>query len=319
MVTMVQRFSRPQTAAMVVLGWITLASAGTSTGSSPQSLDWSLHAAKNAYYPGEPVLLTLTIKNNGSQQEEVDFGTDSIQGFSMEIRSSAGEIVAKGGHIDRYGTSIRGPLPVPPERVADKSIVFNQWCSTQLLPVGTYEVVCHTEYRLGSEVQKQSGTIVRKAGPVRTIEFKLDISIAQMNVPEFKGILEKLRMQAFPPEVSNAKQKKERETAREMLIFTESALAVPYQLEALPTAPSSWLKRDAINSLAKSKAVDAAIGLVKFSEGSNIDDVRYDLIKAVYRMRDTGEPDIIKATDEFTRKHARPIPSQRGARAGASN
>ena len=104
-----------------------------------------------------------------------------------------------------------------------------------------------------------------------------------------------------------------------MLIFTESALAVPYQLEALPTAPSSWLKLDAINSLAKSKTVDAAIGLVKFSERSSIDDVRYSLVEAVYRMRETGEPDIIKATDEFIQKHPRQIPRQRVTRADVSN
>jgi hypothetical protein len=313
MITIGQRLRSSRIIAVLELGWIVSASGATRADASEQLLDWSLRAAKNAYYPSEPVLLALTLRNNDSQPEEVDFGTDSIQGFSMEMRSSAGEAVAKGGHIDRYGTSIRGPLLVPPGGVADKSVILNQWCSTQLLPVGAYEVACHVQYRL------RSGGYEHRLGAIHTIEFKLSLSIAQMDVPKLKDVLEKLRIQAFPAEVANAKQRKEQETAREMLIFTESALAVSYQLEILPVANSSWLRRDAINSLAKSKTLEAAIGLVKFSEGAGIDDVRYDLINAVYRMRDTGDPDIIKATDEFARNHARPIPPQRRARTGVSN
>jgi hypothetical protein len=36
------------------------------------SLDWSIKASQNTYYPGEPVLLTLTIKNAGQQEEKID-------------------------------------------------------------------------------------------------------------------------------------------------------------------------------------------------------------------------------------------------------
>jgi hypothetical protein len=293
--------------ALVVSGSMIFFSRGSCNGASRPGLDWGVRVAKSVYYPGEPVLLTWAIKNNGSRQEEVDFGTDSIQGFSMEMRTGAGDVVGKGGSIARYGVSFRGALPVPPGEVAEKSIVLNQWCSTQLLPAGTYELLCHVQYRLRSEDQEQPGTIVRKAGPYHTLEFNLSIRIVNLDVAGFKEVLGKLRKQAFPAEIPDADQGRERDTAREMLIFTESPLAVPCQLEALAAANSSWLRRDAINSLAKAGTPEAAIGLVKFSERAGIDDIKFNLVDAVYRMRDSGKPEIMKATDEFAQKHERRV------------
>ncbi len=92
-----------------------------------------------------------------------------------------------------------------------------------------------------------------------------------------------------------------------MLVFAESPMAVPYQLDVLATDHYTWLKKDAINSLVKSKTLEAAIGLVKIPEDFHFDDVKYDLIEAVHRMRDGGDHDILQATEEFARKHARPI------------
>lgn len=275
-------------------------------GASQQLLDWSIRASKDAYYAGEPVLLVLTIKNNGPQQEEVSFGPDSIAGFSMEIRNGAGETVVKAGNIRRYGVSSRRPVSVPSGQAADKSIVLNQWCATGLLPVGTYDVLCRAEYRLGSEDREQPGTIVLKAGPVHTIELKVKIGIVEMDLPKFKEILRKLSVPAFPARLWDTGERGQREVAREMLTFTESPLAVPYQLKILETLNSTWLKLDAINSLVKSKTLEAASGLVELADNPRLEDVRRELVKAVYKMRETGKPDILEATNEFAQTHEPP-------------
>jgi hypothetical protein len=47
--------------------------------------------------------------------------------------------------------------------------------------------------------------------------------------------------------------------------------------------------------------------LVKFSERAGIDDIKFNLVDAVYRMRDSGKPEIMKATDEFAQKHERRV------------
>ena len=289
-----------------VLGLMRSVPNGECLSASQQPLDWSIRASKDAYYAGEPVLLVLTIKNNGPQAEEVDLGADSIEAFSMELRNESGETVAKGGNIRRYGLSSYGSVPVPSGQAADKSIVLNQWCSTKSLPAGTYEVMCHVEYRLESEQREQPGTIVRKAGPLHAIELKVKIGIVEMDLPKFKEILRKLSMPAFPARLWDTRERDQREVAREMLTFTESPLAVPYQLKILETNTSTWLKRDAINSLVKSKTLEAASGLVELADNPRLDDVRRELVKAVYKMRETGKPDILEATNEFAQTHEPP-------------
>ncbi len=62
---------------------------------SEQALDWSIHAAKDAYYPGEPVALTVTVNNRGPQQKVVCF-EDDLEVASVEIRNLSGEVLTKG-------------------------------------------------------------------------------------------------------------------------------------------------------------------------------------------------------------------------------
>jgi hypothetical protein len=307
MITIALYVRRREMVAIVVSGLMAFISTGTCSGASQHPIDWTIQVSKDAHCPGEPVLLTLTFRNTGGQQEQVGFGMDGIEAFSMVMHSSSGEIVAKGGPIRRYDVSRMGMVSVAPGEAARKAVVLNQWCSTQLLPVGTYQVVCEIAYRLGSEIQEQPGTKIRKAGPFHTITLTLNLSIVQMDPLKFRQVLEELRQRAFSAKTLNAEQRGEQQAAREMLVFAESPLAVPYQLEILASEPYTWLKRDAINSLVKSKTLEAAKGLVRVPEDFHVDDVKYDLTEAVYRMRDAGDPEILKATDEFARKHARPV------------
>ncbi len=274
-----------------------------------QSLEWSIETSKNAYYPGEPVLLTLSVKNSGTQEEEVNFGMDGLEGFSMEIRDSNGTTVAKGGQIQKWGVSRVGDRVVPPGKIAKKSVVLNRWCSTLLSP-GQYRVICNVEYRLRSEDQKQPNTIVVKAGPIHKVQLELDIQIIQMDKVKFKEMLEILV--AF--EVKSETQSKgewlaKRDIAREMLAFTESDLAVPYQLQLLRTDPYTWFGPDAVNSLVKSGTLEAAIGLVEIIEDPSIykEDVKPIFIDGVYRLREKGKAEIISATEGFVAKYKRPV------------
>jgi cobalamin biosynthesis protein CbiD len=91
-----------------------------------------------------------------------------------------------------------------------------------------------------------------------------------------------------------------------MLALTESTLAVPYQLEVLAGGGATYgFHWDAIESLARSKTVDAAIVLMRLAEQRQFEHVTRDLVEAVYRIREGGQPEIIAATDEFTQKHKR--------------
>jgi hypothetical protein len=46
---------------------------------------------------------------------------------------------------------------------------------------------------------------------------------------------------------------------------------------------------------------------VEAVEDPSMEDVKRELIDAVYKLRETGKPDIIKATDGFVLKYKRPV------------
>lgn len=275
-----------------------------------ESLNWSIETSKGTFYPGEPVLLTLNIRNTGQMKEKVNFGTDGIEAFSIEIHNSSNKIVAKGGKIQRFGLARLGSLAVAPGQVAEKAIVLNQWCSTLLMP-GRYHIICNVEYRLRSESRWDPARQVFKAGPFHTIELDLDIQILEMDTSKFKKILEDMaRREVKTDTQSQAEWLRKWQIAREMLAFTESPLAVPYQLHILKVGAGTWLKRDVINSLARSGTLEAANGFMQIIEGCpqcGVEDVKQAIIDAVYRLRETGKSDIINATDEFVVKYKRPV------------
>jgi hypothetical protein len=279
-------------------------------GQEPNAVfDWSIKPDKNVYYPGEPVLLTLNIRNRGTQEEEILFGADGIEAFSMESHDSNGIIVAKGDKIQRFGVSRVGDLLVAPSNTAPKSIVLNRWCSTLLSP-GQYHVICNVEYRLRSESKKKEGSEVYKAGPFHNIQLGLDIQITEMDKTKFKEMLETLVAFEVKPETQSKREwLAERDLAREKLAFTESELAVPYQLKLLRIDPYTWFGPDTINSLVRSGTPEAASGLVQIIEDPNIhkEDMKHILIDGVYRLRETGKAEIISATDEFVAKYKRPV------------
>ena len=273
------------------------------------SLEWSIKTDKNIFYPGEPILLTLNIKNTGTQEEKVNFGTDGIGAFLMEIRDSNGIVVAEGGKIQKYGLSRLGTLLVTPARTAHKSIVLNRWCST-LLPPGQYHIICNIEYRLRSESRKKENSEVFKAGPIHKLQLELDITIIEMNKPKFEEMLETLAGFEVKPEAqSKGEWLAKRDIAREMLAFTESKLAVPYQLQLLRNDPYTWFGPDVVNSLVKSGTLEAATGLMQIIEDPNIHtkDVKHIFVDGVYRLRETGKAEIMSATEGFVTKYKRPI------------
>ena len=306
-----------QIGCLLTVGIILVSSMGVSNSACGQeqeeSLKWSIKTNKNEFYPGEPVLLTLNIRNMGSQEEKVHFGIAGVDAFTMGIRNSNGVIVSKGNKIQRFGFTTRSPLcTVPPGKIGQKSIVLNQWCST-LLPAGQYHVTCNIEYRLRSESRKKENSNAFKAGPLHKMQLKLNIQIIELNQQKFKEIIKELTSFEVRPEAQNkGKWLAKRDIAREMLTFTESELAVLYQLQLLRIEQCTWRKRDIINSLAMSETLEATQGLVQIIEDTSVykEDVKSDALYAVYRLRETGNQDIINATNAFVAKYKRPVLSK---------
>jgi hypothetical protein len=271
-----------------------------------KSIDWTIETSKEAFYPGEPVLLTLNIRNNGNQEQEIDFGGGGITAFSMEILDSNHTVITKGEKLERSGVSRFITVKVAPGEIGTRSVVLNRWCST-LLPPGPYHVICNVDYRLVSELELSYKK--RVPAPQHNVRLELDFKITELNTSEFKKIVDELAKRAFTTADRSAQGRVDRQIAENSLAFTESLLVVPHQLRILRNGQYSWLRRDLIDSLIWSETLEAATGLVKIIEDPSvyIGDVRREAIDAVYRLRETGKPEIINATNEFVSKHKRPV------------
>ncbi|MHC4526384.1 MAG: hypothetical protein ACYS29_00795, partial [Planctomycetota bacterium] len=271
-------------------------------------LDWSIETSKETFYPGEPVLLTLKVTNTTDQQAEIDFGSDGIEAFSMEIHDSDG-LVAKGGKIQRGGLTRIGTLVVPPGRTSQKTVVLNQWCSTLLSP-GQYHVICRVEPHL--QLPPVSRDAMTRLRPLATATLELDIRLVKADDSNFERILENLARRAVRRNLQNMEDVADRDLAREMIAFAESPLAVPYQLRILRYVQYTRLRWDILDTLARSGTLEAAKGLVQIFEDRSIykGDMERRIIDAIYRLRETGKPAIVKATNKFVAKYERPILSE---------
>jgi hypothetical protein len=142
--------------------------------------------------------------------------------------------------------------------------------------------------------------------------------VVEMDNSKFKQILADLAERAFKRNVRTRSGLEDVWISKEMLALAESDMAVPYQLKLVKNATTTWMKWDAINSLVRSETLGAANGLVQIiSENEDcpqcIEDIKREVIDAVYRLRETGKLDIINATDEFVAKYKRPVIGNKGS------
>jgi hypothetical protein len=271
-----------------------------------QAMQWNMITEKNVYAPGEPVLLSIQMTNPSNQNAEVWFGSDGLEAFSFEIRNEKGDTLRQGIKIKRPGLTRSGFITIPAGKSRAKHLVLNQWCST-LLPHGRYTVVCSIEpYYVPKNKPTDDGPPVAQPLPIINLECSLELAV--VDVATLNQLLSNLSNKAFQ-NVETLKDVQERAFAREMLSFTELSLAVPHQLEIVKSCQSTWLKRDAIERLAKSNTLEAAKGLVKIAEDekdtSALKDIRKEIIEAIYHLRDNGDPNIINQTNKFVSEYSR--------------
>ncbi len=282
---------------------------------SQSSLHWRMEAAKKMFYPGEAIGLTIRVTNTGRQEEVLDFGGDGIEAVSMEIRDQKDLVLAKRGHIQRLGVGRIGRMTIPPGEERQKTIIVNQWCPT-ILPPGEYGIVCQID-RLGRPPQRDGAEVLAQDGQYEPImRLSLDVTIVKSDPARFGEILAKLAEVALSKKVRTRQELIDRQFARELLVFTQSDLAVTHQVQILKTGASTWLKLDAINSLVRSATPEAAIGLTEIiqeadeakagdTEKRKYEDIRRDAIEGVYKLRDLNRPDILAVTEKVTAKHPR--------------
>ena len=276
-------------------------------------LNFNIEVTKEAFYPGEPVLVSLKINNTG-KKDKVYLG--NYEEFCLIIiRNQAGDVVSKG--VIPYCLNVtRTVVTVRENQTAKESIVLNQWCST-LLPSGKYCITFLLNSRLNSERKNN------KPGPVHKIELSFDIQIIKMNVQKFKQILSDLAKHAFPSKERIDMSYSERHkmySCQEMLAVTESVLALPLQFKLVKFSGAGNTVYNTLNAIVRSNTREAAEGMVRMFIESVEDkkeiisvhcrstrNMKDLFLNAIYKLRDKGNPEVIKVTENIVKKYKRPL------------
>ena len=272
---------------------------GAVSAQERNSLDWSVTTPRASYYPGEAVRLDFAMSNTGDTDVDVDFGFDGVGAFSFELLDAAGAAVASGPKIQmRGGVSRVVRMNIAPGQSATRMIVLNRWLSTRL-PAGEYVLQCLVE----------PGEFWVEPRDLERASLELRFSISTDAGTEALRALGETAGQALTSPGPTQADIAVWEIAQLMVAYTEMEEAVTYQLQMFMKTGGTWRRRGLLEKLIQSESVEAASGLVEIIENAHPDGIiagiRIYAIEAVYRLRDTGKAEILKATDAFVATHPR--------------
>lgn len=113
-------------------------------GEGPIPLEMKVAPAKEAIYPGEPLVMLVTLLNGGTTSMGVQLGMDRLEAFSFGVFDGAGKLVRGTDLAVKAKVSNAGRIRVPPRGASEHRVVLNRWCPTVLAP-GVYRIRCRMD------------------------------------------------------------------------------------------------------------------------------------------------------------------------------
>lgn len=237
---------------------------------------------------GEPCVLILRFSNNTDLERAVDFGTDGVGAFTFQMLDANGKEITKGTSIQRMGMSRLWKQSVPAHGAIVKRLVLNQWCST-LVPKGTYKIVCRW-------VESDSFSI----------ESDCFIDVLPPNEEELRKIFADILHVVF----SNT-SRTEKAFTLSMLVYSRSTIAIPYLSKVVGSNElEDEFRIEAIQGLERIATSEATAELVAIAKGKRAgglpDSIKDKIIGSLFRLSESGRPEITQACEEITSKVNRP-------------
>lgn len=152
-------------------------------------LKWHAKTEHEAYLPGEPVVVQLTIHNDGLSSGALMLGTSHLDNlaFTLARADDLQTTVASGWlHPVRFDDMTLGAPPeLLPHTNTLHEVVLNRWLSTRL-PAGLYRVTCHV---IGSSILEMPPSSTKQLAvshDLSSVRIVFDLQI----LPADEGVLE---------------------------------------------------------------------------------------------------------------------------------
>jgi len=287
-----------------------------------EALNIALQPSASSIYPESPLALTLSMRLDESEQGAVNAVLVDNECIEMRVFASTGEAVS-----DSPSDNARcrfNPRPMwmarfvsDPTAVRERQLVFNEWCTTDLVP-GAYKVVCELSsvdlFVVGEKTAQQ-----RKFSPPMRFEFALEVR--ERNDDKVKAEYESL-LTIAQTQSASGDQSEMRAHALDAIINSNVPLAIPYQIMLLNgDAPygqgaliachlhdiasnlinnsSPEIAADLINALQHLESNRSGIKVATFT--SCHDTILYIL----HEIHATGSADVVRLTQDVVDQHTK--------------
>lgn len=263
-------------------------------GTAAESFRWSVALSKEKVFPGEPVLLILTVRNTGGEKMEIDLGMHGIGAFSVEIQDASNDSVARSlpyHEVDGIDMGYKRAVALAPGESHRRELVLNRFCSTRL-PVGSYRM--HVFVDPAAVIVGDTATSGSTAGP--RVVLTCNLEVIQTNVEEFERMLSDLAAKALADYGHRLE--------KEMLSFTDSSMAVEYQIRLVKRYGHLYsLATNTIQNFHRSRSKESLQALLEIASDKSISDrYRKKALGAIEDLRTRGDPGVVQMIDELCTK-----------------
>lgn len=277
--------------------------------------------SKNSMHPGEPLELVLHVtRTDESPDLRIEFAELTTTRTTIRIIDAADRVTCSSigqppliGGLGEARDMIHFDLRE--EHSATVARSFQEWCSTEL-PTGSYRVLCIIH---GARLLVESPSGRRNYMELGANESEFPLEVVERDdehVREsYKHWLESAVAGAEGR--SSLAPDSPTEHAFEMIVYAKTLLALPYQLDLLRHDYPLRFNHifDLASHLIARPTADLASELLDIL---NIEDIghpwkREVISWAVFKLHETGDPEIVEVTREYVQTHKRPRDPNVGA------
>lgn len=262
-------------------------------------ITWDFRLSKSELYPGEPVELIFQARATEEVRGAVKVPLLSTEEFHFEILDQAGQPKYQG---QRSWHSHRAMPFWPSEASMEKrrlrpgdvlksALFLNEWFSEPFEP-GQYLVHC---------------VLISEEMSLR-VDQKVPLRVLPQDGAALSTLLERLFKEAGGRDTSPNEFH-----LCALIASARSEYAVPYEVQLLNSRRHAMLRWQLLDSLQYSKSLAAAVGIMDFvrvaEKDYSIVNDHYSIplaIRALYSLRATGKPEILRATEAFVAEHPCP-------------
>jgi hypothetical protein len=282
-----------------------------SVAATAEDYTWVMKLDKDTIPPGAPLQMILSYEicpKAGSKIDAVGINYDNLKVIIRDLNGTLREQSTPppwraSGNFARHIWTI----PLLEKQHGEKPLVFNEWCSTGLLP-GEYKITCELTVSYSATEQAGEKHFVHKKVPAPKLQWTLPLTVLKPDDEAVRLDYKRWEEIALKKE-GNADENDEKKHAIEMIVYARSSLALPFQISLLTSSPLNEVYYiDIGRNFISTQHLETAIELMKLVDGGKYpnDWVKEMYCWMIYGLRDSGKTEILKATEEFIKMYPRP-------------